>query len=109
MIGAAQVDGRPAQQIPADDLRLLGDWRGQSICVVGKSPCHDEDLLYQVTMLPGKLGWFSMKLDRIVDGKPVTMGTMECAFNSAQRALSCEFPREGSYDSISMATEWKAL
>jgi hypothetical protein len=91
MSGAAQVDARP--QIPADNSNLLGDWRGQSICVVRESACHDEDSVYQVTKLPEKPGWFSMKLDKIVDGKPVTMGTMECAYNSAKQALTCEFPR----------------
>ena len=34
-----------------------------------------------------------MKLDKIVDGKPVTMGTVECSYDSAKRALTCEFPR----------------
>jgi hypothetical protein len=91
--GVAQVDARPAQQIPADDSRLVGDWRGQSICVVRESACHDEDSLYQVTKLPQKPGWFSMKLDKVVDGKPVTMGTMECAYDSAKQALTCDFPR----------------
>ena len=34
-----------------------------------------------------------MKLDKIVDGKPVTMGTVECSYDSAKRVLTCEFPR----------------
>ena len=34
-----------------------------------------------------------MKLDKIVDGKPVTMGTTECSYDSAKRALTCEFAR----------------
>ena len=34
-----------------------------------------------------------MKLDKIVGGKPVTMGTTECSYDSAKRALTCEFPR----------------
>jgi hypothetical protein len=72
---------------------LVGDWRGESVCVVRESACHDEDSLYHVTRLAGKPGWFSMKLDKIVDGKPVTMGTTECSYDSAKRALTCEFPR----------------
>jgi hypothetical protein len=92
VIGVAQVDGRPAQST-SDDSRLVGDWHGQSICVVRESACHDEDSMYHVTKLAEKPGWFSMKLDKIVDGKAVTMGTMECAYSSARQALTCEFPR----------------
>jgi hypothetical protein len=61
--------------------------------VVRKSACHDEDSLYHVTRLVEKPGWFSMKLDKIVDGKPVTMGTVECSYDSAKQTLSCEFAR----------------
>ena len=49
--------------------------------------------LYHVAKLDERPGWFSIKLDKIVDGKPVTMGTIECAYNSAKQALICEFPR----------------
>ena len=34
-----------------------------------------------------------MKLDKIVDGKAVTMGTTECSYDSAKRTLACEFTR----------------
>jgi hypothetical protein len=89
----AQGAARPAQQLPADDSGLLGDWRGDSVCVVRDSACRDEDSLYHVAKLAGKPGWFSMKLDKIMDGKRVTMGTVECSYDSSKRALICEFPR----------------
>ncbi len=92
-IGPAQVDARQVQQIPADDSSLVGDWHGESVCVVRDSACRDEDSLYHLTKLAGKPGWLSMKLDKIVDGKPVTMGTVECSYDSAKRGLTCEFPR----------------
>src|SRR5690242_20202066 len=46
---------------------LVGDWRGDSICVVRESACHDEDSLYHVSAMPEKAGWFLMKGDKIVD------------------------------------------
>jgi hypothetical protein len=92
-IGVTQGDARPMQQAPADDSSLVGDWRGESVCVVRESACHDEDSLYRVTKLAGRPGWFSMKLDKVIDGKPVTMGTTECSYDSAKRALTCDFPR----------------
>ena len=34
-----------------------------------------------------------MKLDKIVNGKPVTMGTQECSYDSTKKSLLCEFAR----------------
>ena len=90
---ATQGEARQTQQVPADDSSPLGDWSGESVFVVRDSACRDEDSLYHVTKLAGKPGWFSMKLGKIVDGKPVTMGTVECSYDSSKRALICEFPR----------------
>src|SRR5258708_40231037 len=90
---ATQGEARQTQQVPADDSGLVGDWRGPSICMVRDSACRDEDSLYHVAKPAGKPGWFFMKLDKIVDGKPVTMGTVECSYDSAKPALTCEFPR----------------
>lgn len=75
------------------DSTVLGDWRGESVCVVRDSACHDEDSLYHVASLPEKPSWFAMKLDKIIDGKPVTMGTTECSYAPATQSLTCEFPR----------------
>jgi hypothetical protein len=72
---------------------VAGDWRGESVCVVRESACHDEDSLYHVAKLPEKPGWVSMKLDKIVNGKPVTMGTMDCSYDAVRRSLMCNFPR----------------
>lgn len=81
-----------SRAVSDSDAGLVGDWRGQSVCVVRESACRDEDSLYHVTRIEAKPGWFAMKLDKIVDGKPVTMGTTDCSFDSQKRALSCEFP-----------------
>jgi hypothetical protein len=89
----ADGDARNTQQAASDDSSVLGDWRGESICVLRESACHDEDSLYHVTKLAEKPEWVSMKLDKIVNGKPVTMGTMGCSYGPAKQSLTCEFPR----------------
>jgi hypothetical protein len=71
------------------DSALVGDWRGESICVVRESACRDEDSLYHVTPMPEKAGRFLLKADKIVDGKPITMGTSECEYDSKQHVLEC--------------------
>jgi hypothetical protein len=92
-IGVAPGDARSAHQTTSDDSAVLGDWRGESICVVRESACHDEDSRYHVTKLAAKPGWVSMKLDKIVNGKTVTMGIMDCGYSAAKQSLTCEFPR----------------
>jgi hypothetical protein len=84
---AASRSEKAAEESP------VGDWRGDSICQVRPSACHDEDSLYHVTPIADKPGWFSMKGDRIVDGKPVTMGTMDCQYDEHRHSLECVFPR----------------
>lgn len=86
--GASQTD-----RASSEDYSFVGDWRGVSICMVRESACRDEDSLYHVTRLTGKLGWYSMKFDKIVDGKPVTMGKQECSYDSTKKSLVCEFAR----------------
>ena len=34
-----------------------------------------------------------MKLDKIVNGEPVTMGTQQCVYDSTKKSLVCEFAR----------------
>ncbi|HEY6183495.1 MAG TPA: hypothetical protein VIW67_14695 [Terriglobales bacterium] len=75
------------------DATLIGDWHGSSVCIVRPSACNDEDSLYHVAKIADRPGWFSMKADKIVSGKPVTMGTVECSGDEARRTLDCEFER----------------
>ena len=75
-----------------NDKTLAGDWRGESSCVVRPSGCHDEDSLYHVVQVKEKPGWFSLKADKIVDGKPVTMGITECSYDGEKHSLQCHLP-----------------
>ena len=82
-----------ANQKPASDESLLaGDWRGDSICVVRESACHDEDSLYHFAKVAGKPGVYSLKADKIVDGQAVTMGTSDCSYEAKAQTLECPIP-----------------
>ena len=102
---ATQGEARQAQQVPADDSSPLGDWSGESVFVVRDSACRDEDSLYHVAKLAGKPGWFSMKLDKIVDGKPVTMGAVSAATILRSQPLLANF-RVASFTSKFRPTKW---
>ena len=68
----------------------VGDWRGMSICQVKPSACHDEDSLYHFKKL-AKPGTFELQADKIVDGKPITMGTGPCEYDPSGQ-LVCTIP-----------------
>jgi hypothetical protein len=75
-ISASAQTGKPKP----DSDALLGDWRGDSICVVRESACHDEKALYHFKQLGSQPNRFSVQADKIVDGQAVEMGTMECSY-----------------------------
>jgi len=68
---------------------VLGSWEGDSKCTVPTSPCHDEQVLYQIA--EDKKDPFQLNLDayKIVDGAPDFMGTLTCRYESKTGALSC--------------------
>lgn len=78
--------GTENSRVPLD-----GDWRGSSICLVKPSACRDEEALYQIVKAEPLR--YSLKADKIVDGKPVEMGTADCHFDQSSQALHCEFPK----------------
>src|SRR5262249_51194951 len=73
----------------ADEQALVGDWRGDSICVVRPSACHDEKALYHVKKTGNAPNQYSIDADKIVDGKPEYMGTLECTYAPEKHALAC--------------------
>jgi hypothetical protein len=89
MIAVAQSP-KPA----AGDSPLIGDWRGDSICVVRPSACNDEKALYHFKKLGDQPNRFSLQADKVVNGKAEDMGaTMECSFVPDKHALTCSTPR----------------
>lgn len=78
--------------LPQPDGALIGDWRGDSICVVRPSSCVDEKALYHVKKL-GQTDRYSLQADKIVNGEPVNMGTTDCVFAPEKQTLTCELPK----------------
>jgi hypothetical protein len=90
---AAQNDSAKKSAADSNEALLAGDWRGDSICIVRESACHDEDSLYHFTKVPGKPGAYSLQADKIVDGKPETMGVSDCTYDAKAKALECIIPQ----------------
>ncbi len=77
-----------------------GTWTGTSLCTVKPSPCHDEQVIYHITA-PDPNGKLSIQADKLVNGKPDNMGTLECMFDKAGAKITCSF--NGSVWSFTIA------
>ncbi len=75
------------------DSGLVGDWRGDSICVVRPSACNDEKALYHFKKIGNEPNRFSLQADKIVNGQAEEMGTMECSFAPEEHKVTCSTPK----------------
>lgn len=83
--GSLSASGQSAKQLAA----VLGSWEGESKCMVADSPCHDEQVLYQITSDRKDPDRLNLDAYKIVDGAPDFMGTLACEYRPKQSALSC--------------------
>ena len=74
-----------------DESRLVGNWSGESKCTGARSSCHDETVVYHIAKLSGKPGWMSVSADKIVNGQPVNMGTLQFQYRRTNHTLTCEY------------------
>jgi hypothetical protein len=73
---------------------ILGKWKGESLCTVKPSPCHDEIVVYEITAPAGKNGMFVWKADKIVNGVQENMGSLDCSYAADTRVLTCDLPNK---------------
>jgi hypothetical protein len=67
---------------------FTGVWKGGSVCQIKDSACHDEASVYYVS--PGsEPNTFQMKMNKIVDGKEETIGTVNCTTDSNVGSYVC--------------------
>lgn len=89
---ALTVRAQAGKPTPDADA-LIGDWRGDSICVVQPSACRAEKALYRIKKNGDSPNYYSIDADKIVDGKPVFMGTVDCTYAPDKHALTCSSPK----------------
>jgi hypothetical protein len=66
-------------------------WSGESKCTGARSACHDETVVYPIAKLSGKPGWMSVSADKMVNGEPVNMGTLQFQYDAPNHTLTCEY------------------
>jgi hypothetical protein len=75
--------------VPAIATGPAGTWTGDSICTVKSSPCRDEHCIYRITE-PDTAGKFKIQADKVVDGKPEFMGTLDCTYDEKASSVECK-------------------
>ena len=77
---------------PGDISKLVGNWSGTSLCAnKEKFPaCNDEQVIYRVAITPGKSDTVTITADKLVNGKPETMGTFDFVYDARKQTLVSE-------------------
>jgi hypothetical protein len=87
----ARSDATQQQQAAApDESAFVGDWKGESLVVVKNSPAKDEDVVWHIAKA-GKPGMLSVRADKIVDGRTISMGTLPFKYDKTRNMIVCEF------------------
>jgi len=91
----------------SDISNLIGNWSGESLCVNrDKFPaCHDEQVVYRIVKSPGKSNGLTITMDKIVNGKPETMGVLDFVYDAQKHALSGEFARNNGRGIFELAVK----
>lgn len=90
----ASLSAVSAAQTPSQHsaMNAVGVWRGNSVCLVQPSACHDEIVVYRITRAKAA---DSLSLDarKIVGGDEQEMGVLNCRFTSTNALITCAIPR----------------
>jgi hypothetical protein len=78
----------------AETSGLAGTWRGDSICATEASACHNERVVYYLKDVPNRPDLVLIQADKIVDGKPITMGTGEWQYDRVRSTLEWRMPKQ---------------
>ncbi|MBV9147402.1 MAG: hypothetical protein JO065_15925 [Acidobacteria bacterium] len=85
-----------AQDAKRTEASVLGAWRGQSICAVKESACHDEEALYRISATAQSDDQVTVSGNKIVDGKEINMGTSDCTLDRQTATVECTLPNGNS-------------
>ena len=80
-----------------NNKKLIGIWKGTSICQVKNSPCHDENVVYHITA--GKApDSFYIDAGKIVNGSEEDMGTLGATYDSSRHILTAHFRKDDTWE-----------
>jgi hypothetical protein len=80
----------------AQTTSLAGDWTGESICFGNNPSCHDEKVVYHISIDTSDSTKIKIAADKIVDGKPDPMGVIDLKYDSGKQTLTGELQNSRS-------------
>ncbi len=83
------------KRFPSGDP-LEGIWKGNSICQVKNSPCHDEVVVYYVSKMAGSNN-YKITANKIVNGVEEGMGDLICSYDSSKQQLTCDKMKDAAW------------
>ena len=58
-----------------EGVPVAGTWRGDSVCTTAAPSCQSEAVVYYIADVPDRPDLVTIRADKTVDGKAITMGT----------------------------------
>src|SRR6266550_6383123 len=74
----------------AQTTSLTGDWKGESICAGNNPSCHDEKVVYHISVDTSDATKVNIAADKIVDGKLDPMGVIDLKYDQSKQTLTGE-------------------
>jgi hypothetical protein len=71
----------------ADDLLLIGTWKGTSICQIKPSACRDEAAAYHITKRDNS-NTYHIVMNKVINGKEEDMTEYDYSFDGAKKTLT---------------------
>jgi hypothetical protein len=72
----------------AQQPSLAGDWTGESLCAGNNPSCHDEHVVYHISVDFADTTKVNIGADKIVDGKLEWMGNIALKYDQAKQTLT---------------------
>jgi hypothetical protein len=71
---------------------IVGTWRGTSACVDRQAApaCTDEEVIYEIVVSAGRPEAVTVTADKVVDGKRVSMGSLDFTLEPTSRSWTSE-------------------
>ena len=85
--------------------KLVGNWAGESICTGKRPACNDEKVVYRIQLNPKNSSSVTIQAYKIVDGKPVDMGTLDFIYDPGTSSLTCDFSRGRTHGLFQFSVE----
>ena len=88
---AAVACAAAAAQMPAtsEKATFAGAWKGESVCQIKESPCHNELAAYYIEKGTERDA-YRMRLYKVVNGVEELMGTLDCRSDTGGDVLTCQ-------------------